>query len=198
MGVFRIAVFDGEKFDAISGKKIDLSACGNAQADGKRIRTIWGFLAWQLGAYELIEEQDTKRVAPGGGLVKKIIGDKPTLILLNEVSRYLERAMGEKVGESTLYRQGMEFIQIHPALIDLMRERWASIPDFRRTRGVLRFLAVVLGTLKSRNARDYLVSANDIPIDEPDVRSAFFTEVGQREPYQAVLEADFSQVQTQQ
>ena len=26
----------------------------------------------------------------------------------------------------------------HPALIDLMRERWAAIPDFQRTRGALR------------------------------------------------------------
>ena len=46
----RIAVFDGEKFDAISGKEMG----------DKRIRTIWGFLAWQLGNYELIEEQDQK------------------------------------------------------------------------------------------------------------------------------------------
>ena len=293
----RIAVFDGEKFDAISGREID----------SKRIRTIWGYLAWQLGAYELIEEQDQKRVAPGGELVKEIIVNTPTLILLDEVSRYLERAMGEPVGESTLYRQAMEFIQtlttevsnsknaclvyslqasareffgdteilstldhlasrvdakrepirgdeifpvlrkrllaeppsediankvadiyvdtikrnilsyvpseaercefeeriikyrerfvkaypFHPALIDLMRERWASIPEFQRTRGVLRFLAVVLRTLKSRNVRDYLLSATDVPMDEPEVRRAFFTEVGQREPYQAVLDADF-------
>ena len=32
----------------------------------------------------------------------------------------------------------------HPALIDLMRERWAAIPDFQRTRGALRFLASCL------------------------------------------------------
>ncbi len=92
----KIAVFDGEKFDAVSGTKIN----------GRHIRTLWGFLAWQLGVYELVEEQDQKRVAPGGEFVKQIIGDKPTLILLDEVSRYLERAMAEKVGESTLYRTG--------------------------------------------------------------------------------------------
>ncbi len=293
----RVAIFDGEKFDAIKGKEVE----------GQRIRTIWGFLAWQLGVYELVREHDMKRVAPGGDLVKEILTGKPSLILLDEVSRYLERAMGERVGESTLHRQALDFIQtlttevsgskqacliyslqasareffgnveilatldhltsrvdakrepivgeevfpvlrkrlldepppedmangvadiyadvlsknilsyvpseaerkeieeriikyrerfamaypFHPALIDLMRERWASIPDFQRTRGVLRFLAVVLRTLKKREVHDYLVSANDIPLDEPEVRSAFFGEVGQREPYQAVLEADF-------
>ena len=294
----RIAVFDGEKFDAVSGTEIK----------GQSIRTLWGFLAYQLGSYELIKEQDQKRIAPGGEHVKKIVSDKPTLIILDEVSRYLERAMGERVGESTLYRQAMEFLQtlttevagskyacmvyslqatarefygnveilatldhltsrvdakrepirgdeiffvlrkrllaeppdeemankvadeyidrlkrnifayvaseqerreiedrlikyrerfvmaypFHPALIDLMKERWASIPDFQRTRGVLRFLAVVLRELKKRNVRDFLISSTDIPIDDPEVKNAFFTEVGQREPFQAVLEADFT------
>jgi len=292
----RIAVFDGEKFDAVAGTVVD----------GLNIKTLWGIIAYQLGSYDLIKEQDQKRVAPGGELIKKIVSDKPTLIILDEVSRYLERAMGEKVGESTLYRQAMEFLQtlttevagskfacmvyslqasareffgnievletldhltsrvdakrepikgddiffvirkrllaeppdeqvaikvaelyidllkrnifayvsseeerreleeqlikdrerfvmaypFHPLLIDLMRERWASIPDFQRTRGVLRFLAVVLRTLKERKVRDILISATDIPIDDSEVKHAFFTEVGQREPFQAVLEAD--------
>jgi len=293
----RVAVFDGEKFDAVSGTKIN----------SVNIKTLWGFIAYQLGSYDLIKEQDQKRIAPGGELVKIMLSDKPTLIILDEVSRYLERAMAEKIGESTLYRQAMEFLQtlttevagskyacmvyslqasereifgnveiletldhlasrvdakrepirgdeiffvlrkrllaeppdekianeiadlyinelkrnvftyipsdeekraieeqlinyrkrfviaypFHPALIDLMRERWASIPDFQRTRGLLRFLAVVLKTLKKRKAQDYLISAKDIPIDDPEVKNAFFTEVGQREPFQAVLEADF-------
>jgi len=292
----RIAVFDGEKFDAVAGTVVD----------GLNIKTLWGIIAYQLGSYDLIKEQDQKRVAPGGELIKKIVSDKPTLIILDEVSRYLERAMGEKVGESTLYRQAMEFLQtlttevagskfacmvyslqasareffgnievletldhltsrvdakrepikgddiffvirkrllaeppdeqvaikvaelyidllkrnifayvsseeerreleeqlikdrerfvmaypFHPLLIDLMRERWASIHDFQRTRGVLRFLAVVLRTLKERKVRDILISATDIPIDDSEVKHAFFTEVGQREPFQAVLEAD--------
>jgi hypothetical protein len=296
-GEARIAVFDGEKFDAVSGE----------QVGSQRIRTMWGWIAQQLGAYDLLKQQDEKRIAPGGTLLAKMLKGKPVLILLDEVSRYLERAMGEKVGESTLYRQALDFIQtlitevsgatsaclvyslqasareflgnveilstldhltsrvdakkepiiedeifpvlrkrllseappekivdkvadaytdiikrevlsyvsseaerrefeeriikyrerfvmaypFHPALIDLMRERWASIPDFQRTRGVLRFLATVLRTLKKRDMIDLLLSPNDIPLDEPEVRSAFFTEVGQREPYQAVLDADF-------
>lgn len=293
----RVAVFDGEKFDAVLGINID----------GLNIRTLWGFIAYQLGSYDLIKEQDKRRVAPGGEIIKKILSNRATLIIFDEVSRYLERAMAEKVGDSTLYRQAMEFLQtfttevagskyacmvyslqasareffgnieilntldhlasrvdakrepikgdeiffvlrkrlfaeppdediankvadiyinelkrnvftylaskderreieeelikyrerfviaypFHPLLIDLMKERWASIPDFQRTRGVLRFLAVVLRTLKRRNVRDYLISATDIPIDDPDVKNAFFTEVGQRESYQSVLEADF-------
>jgi hypothetical protein len=293
----RVAVFDGEKFDAVTGKTID----------GQKIRTMWGFIGWQLGTYELIKEQDIKRIAPGGDTLKKMLSEKPTLILLDEVSRYLEKAMGEKVGESSLFRQAADFIQtlttevanskyscllfslqasaresfgnvevlsmldhltsrvdakrepvvgdeifyvlrkrlfdeppldeiankiadlyidsikknilsyipsdverreieeriikykdrfviaypFHPALIDLMRERWASISDFQRTRDVITLLAVILRILKKRGATDFLISPTDIPLDSADVRSTFFTAVGQREPYQAVLEADF-------
>ncbi|MCS7213831.1 MAG: DUF499 domain-containing protein [Candidatus Calescibacterium sp.] len=280
----KVAVFDGEKFDALTGK----------QVEGKTIHTIWGYIAWQLGKYELLEEHDKKKVAPGGDLVKKIIGDEPVLIILDEVLRYVEKSAGVKVEESALSRQVLDFMQtittevsgsryacmiyslpasaresfgneqmleildhltsrvdakrepitgddifavlrkrlldeappeeiankvadiyidsirkniltyvssdeerrefeeriikyrerfvmaypFHPALIDLMRERWASIPDFQRTRGVLRFLATVLRHLKKRNVSDLLISATDIPIDEPEVRRVFSVKLG--------------------
>jgi predicted AAA+ superfamily ATPase len=79
----------------------------------------------------------------------------------------------------------------HVGLIDLMKERWASIPDFQRTRGALRFLAAVLHKAKKLTRQSVFVCPGDIPIDDADVRNAFFTEVGQREPFQAVLEHDF-------
>src|SRR5437879_5195129 len=78
----------------------------------------------------------------------------------------------------------------HPALIDLMRERWAAIPDFQRTRGALRFLAACLRAAhRSRSSRALLGPA-DVPIEDAEVRLAFFKEVGQQADYQAVLEHD--------
>ena len=295
-GKVNIAVFDGEKFDAIGGMEIN----------GKKIKTLWGWLAYQLGKFELIKEHDQKQVSPGGQLVQKILADTPTLILLDEVLKYVERGLGEKVADSNLGRQSLEFIHtlsqevanskksclvyslqasaresygnvellsmldhltarvdakrepvvgdeiffilrkrffekvdtdmanqvadnytqavrkmclsyaqekgerlqieeetlklrerfemaypFHPALIDVMKEKWASIPDFQRTRGLLRFLAVVVRTLKKKDTSSPIISCGEIPLDDADVRSAFFTEVGQREHFQAVLEADF-------
>lgn len=80
----------------------------------------------------------------------------------------------------------------HVGLIDLMKERWASIPDFQRTRGALRFLAAVLHKAKRLTRHSVFVCPGDIPIDDADVRNAFFTEVGQREPFQSVLDHDFT------
>jgi hypothetical protein len=79
----------------------------------------------------------------------------------------------------------------HPALIETMTERWASLPDFQRTRGALRFLAVCLHTLKKEDRAGALLGPGDIPIEDADVAHAFFTEVGQREPFKAVLQRDY-------
>ena len=79
----------------------------------------------------------------------------------------------------------------HPALIDLMRERWAAIPDFQRTRGALRFLAACLRAAHGAGASRLLLGPGDVPLQDSDVRLAFFKEVGQREDFQACLQHDF-------
>jgi hypothetical protein len=301
-GKVRVTVFDGEKFDAKQGKDIN----------GFHAKTLWGYLAAQLGCYELVADHDRDLIAPGGDVVARMLGKgtkkpEPILILLDEVLKYMERTMAQPVGESTLGRQTLDFLQtlsvevagtnnavmvyslqastreaygneelltmldhltsrvdakrepvsgdeilpvlrrrllaetpnveavrnvakafsaeitnmraahaaddssrrdaeddrltlgdrfiasypFHPALIDIMRERWASLPDFGRTRGALRFLAICLHTLKQDNTAGYLLGPGDVPIGDKDVQQAFFTEVGQREPFKAVLERDF-------
>jgi len=78
----------------------------------------------------------------------------------------------------------------HPALIDLMRERWAAIPDFQRTRGALRFLAACLRACHREGKSRAVLGPGDVPIHDPEVRLAFFKEVGQQADFQAVLEHD--------
>jgi uncharacterized protein len=78
----------------------------------------------------------------------------------------------------------------NPALIDLMRERWASIPDFQRTRGALRFLAACLRATHREGKSRLLLGPGDVPLQDAEVRLAFFKEVGQQADFQAVLESD--------
>ncbi|MGH2521294.1 MAG: ATP-binding protein [Anaerolineales bacterium] len=309
----RVAVFDGDKFD-VQGREV---------AKGVRVQTLWGWIAWRLGGtalYERVRYHDERRVAPGGDVIRELLGrgqpdreaspreEPPTLIMLDEVLKYFERAQADTtvVGESTLGRQTLDFIQtlstavthashavmiyslqasageafgnvallnmldhltsrvdakrepvvgdeilpvlqrrlldepptsavadevagaysavvtgmraaqartasekravqdealalrrrfqaaypFHPALIDLMKERWASIPDFQRTRGALRFLSTCLHALKDGSGP--LLGPGDVFISSGTVQHAFFTEVGQREQFKAVLEADFT------
>jgi len=78
----------------------------------------------------------------------------------------------------------------HPALIDLMRERWAAIPEFQRTRGALRFLAACLRACNREQKSRAVLGPGDVPMHDPEVRLAFFKEVGQQADFQAVLEHD--------
>lgn len=311
-GPVRVAVFDGQKFD-VRGRKVTRPEPrpeqdeGPSRRDGQHVQTMWGMLAVQLDCYDLVAYHDQNRISPGGDVIAEMLGDAPTLLLLDEVLRYLERILAEPVGDSTLGRLTQDFLQslsvevartshavmvyslqasaheafgheallsmldhltsrvdakrepvvgdeillvlrrrllaespdsdaaqaaaevfatevtrmraahamdeaarraaeddrlalrdriaaaypFHPALIETMTERWASLPDFQRTRGALRFLAVCLHTLKREGRAGGLLGPGDIPIEDSDVAHAFFTEVGQREPFQAVLQRDF-------
>ena len=101
-----------------------------------------------------------------------------------------ERLQAEEDGVALRERIKASY-PFHPALIDLMRERWAAIPDFQRTRGALRFLASCLRAAHGAGVSRMLFGPGDVPVQENDVRLAFFKEVGQREDFQACLEHDF-------
>ena len=101
-----------------------------------------------------------------------------------------ERVQAEEEGSALRERIKASY-PFHPALIDLMRERWAAIPDFQRTRGALRFLASCLRAAHRAGASRSLLGPGGVPVQENDVRLAFFKEVGQREDFQACLEHDF-------
>lgn len=103
-GPVRTAVFAATETDVESGVRF---------ADGFVAKTIWGSLAYQLGglaAYEQIRANDENFVAPAGATFARLIGDEPTLILLDELAIYLETAGGKAVNDSTLGRQTQAFL----------------------------------------------------------------------------------------
>lgn len=98
----KVAVFDGEKFDARDGKTL---------SDGRVIKTMWGWIAQQLDRYEVLANHDKDMVSPGGDRIAEMLEGGPKLILLDEVLKYMERAAAVGVLDSTLQRQAMDFIQ---------------------------------------------------------------------------------------
>lgn len=61
------------------------------KADGLRVRTLWGELAWQLGgrsAFERISEDDRHGTSPGDALRQLLIEYGPCLILIDEWVAY--------------------------------------------------------------------------------------------------------------
>src|SRR3989442_902947 len=103
-GQVRLAVISG----------VDIGAADTSNPHTSHRRTLWGELAWQIGGpegYGQVAEQDRLGVAPGGDVLARLIGDAPTLLLLDEVLLYVENAMGVVLGESTLGRQTIAFLQ---------------------------------------------------------------------------------------
>lgn len=288
---------------------LDVGASTGVEIDGKRILTPWGYMAWKIGgaeAYALLETEDQQRIAPGNDVLRKVFGNDPVLLLLDEFLVYVENAKGLAVGDSTFGRQVLTFIQkltevvrdlpktvlvyslqasvkesfgdegtlnildklvsridakkepvagdevmkiiqrrlfseigdstiieevahqqaelyrkfyesyedtsrgkqqvqqqadllaeriklsypFHPDLLDLMYYRWGSLPSYQRTRGALQFLARVVYALRNTQDTSLLITPANIPFQDEGVRGAFFSQVGERERFVSVIDAD--------
>ena len=87
----------------------------NHPTENIRTHTLWGELAFQLGGskgFKIVESSDEKKVAPGTGFLEEIIGDEPTLIMIDEIARHLRTAKAIKVEteQSTLADQTVAFL----------------------------------------------------------------------------------------
>src|SRR5437016_6489312 len=101
----RVAVLSGEDLDPTQGEK-------GAPGEPTRL-TMWGELAWQLGgqqAFELVKENDQKRTPPSAEIITRILSlNTANLILIDEALRYVSRARGIAVHETSLASQTLNF-----------------------------------------------------------------------------------------
>jgi hypothetical protein len=297
-GPVQVAVLSGEELDPLSPMT----------ATGTRTHTLWGELGAQLGCFHLVAEHDRTGAAPGGEVLRQMLAGRPTLILLDEVLVYVEKAMAVQRAESTAGRQAMLFVQalteaissqpnaamvyslqasvgeavgsegllsdldklvtrvdakrepvaddevlrvvqrrlfaelgdpdmhhqvaaayaqllrrqllasaetgetrreaevaantleqrviaaypFHPDLLDLMYHRWGSLVSYQRTRGALQFLAAAVHALWTSGADSPLIGPGDIDFTDEATRSAFFSQVGERERYTSVVSSDIT------
>jgi hypothetical protein len=78
----------------------------------------------------------------------------------------------------------------HPALLDLMRQRWASLPEYQRTRGALRFLAACLRAHHKAGKSGVVLGPGDVMLNDSEVRRACIKELGLLNRFDAVFQAD--------
>ena len=78
---------------------------GSTKADGTKVQTLWGELAWQLGqgaggpdearrAFEMVRDADATRSNPGSALGELIRAYAPCLILIDEWVAYARQLYG--------------------------------------------------------------------------------------------------------
>jgi len=76
----------------------------------------------------------------------------------------------------------------HPETIDVLYERWATIPTFQRTRGALRLLAEVIADLFKRGHLAPLIQPAHINLANPSIRREFVKHIGNE--YESVIASD--------
>ena len=98
---------------AIDGKDLDPESGVYHSETGITTYTLWGEIAYQIGGisgYQLIKGSDENRISPGTSVIERLIGDEPTLIVLDEIARHLRAAKAKTVGQSTLADQVVAFL----------------------------------------------------------------------------------------
>ncbi|MEV4483632.1 DUF499 domain-containing protein [Micromonospora coxensis] len=83
------------------------------QIAGVAASTPWGYLALQIAGtdgYEIVRRDDETLSAPGSDQLKRVFGERPVLILIDEIARYLSSAAARKVGDSSLAKQTVAFL----------------------------------------------------------------------------------------
>jgi hypothetical protein len=78
----------------------------------------------------------------------------------------------------------------HPEFLDLLNEEWSSIPQFQRTRGVLRMLALLIGELYKTDSSP-LIQVSSAKLSVRDFRSEVLEQLDARQ-FDAVIESDIA------
>ncbi|MEM5815448.1 MAG: DUF499 domain-containing protein [Candidatus Aenigmatarchaeota archaeon] len=64
--------------------------------------TVWGYLAHSLGRYDYIRNDDEKLTVPDISTLRKVLGNKPTIILIDEIVDYAYGLRGSKIGRKRI------------------------------------------------------------------------------------------------
>lgn len=74
---------------ALVGDALDPTA--GVDTGGHLTLTLWGEMAAQISddAYQVMEANDRDRTAPGTGTIKKTLGGEPTIVIIDEIAKYI-------------------------------------------------------------------------------------------------------------
>jgi len=84
-GGVRVAVLDGG-YSQLAPTPVNPLLAG-----GHRIQTLWGSLAYQLGRFEEVKENDEKLLSPQVDVLIRVLGEKPAVVLVDEIADYVVR-----------------------------------------------------------------------------------------------------------
>jgi len=112
------------------------------------------------------------------------------------VDAYCEmyRKLGDDAPQASkepAYKQNMlAAYPFHPELLTVLYERWGSMPEFQRTRGVLRLLAYVVSDLYNRKDNEALVQSCSMSLGTSEIRGELVKYTGNA--FHGVIDSDIA------
>lgn len=111
------------------------------------------------------------------------------------IEKFLDYAESERIlpegMEKSQYRQSfLNSYPFQPEVIDVLYKRWGSFPEFQRTRGVLRLLALVVHSLIKKKSEVPFIRLSDFDLNNNEIRSEFVKHIGSH--YESVIFADIT------
>ena len=97
---------------AVDGRDLDPEN-GIYHQSGITTKTLWGEIAYQVGGvegYRLLQRSDRSGISPGTDVLDRLLNGKPTVIILDEIARYLRAAKAKQIGRSDLAEQVVAFL----------------------------------------------------------------------------------------
>lgn len=181
----KVAVFTNNTTDVAQGRTTE---------EGITIHTLWGELAYQLGGaegYNKVRANDESRTAPSSSIFKPILDQNtPSLILIDELADYCNKANGIMVGKGTLYTQTVSFLQTLTESVAAVPQcvLIATLPASATEVASSEIGQQILSSLENRIVR---VGTGIKPVDDEEifevVRRRLFENVGNPDTIEQVL-----------
>ena len=163
--------FSGTKVAVFTNNTTDVTQ-GRTTEEGVTIHTLWGEIAYQIGGlagYERMRPNDEQLTAPNAAILKPILEEAGTsLILIDELADYCNKAAGRTVGASNLYYQTVSFVQTLSEVVASLPRcvLIATLPASANEIADSRIGQEILDALQNRLVR---IATNVKPVDDEEV-----------------------------
>jgi predicted AAA+ superfamily ATPase len=97
----RLVVLDGESDELCPNPEKPLNLAHY------RVQTVWGSLAHQLGRYDALRSEDEKVYPPTAEALRRLLGEEPAVILVDEIAKYASRFTGSSDERLQGYGRGV-------------------------------------------------------------------------------------------
>lgn len=161
----RLACFNGQDADVINGMPLD-GIGGEVRA-----KSLIGAIGYALGGrdgFERAREYDDRLTAPGKEELRQLIGDKPMLILVDELAQWVEKAMNQGAAGvnnvTTALSAVMGAVAASPKAVMVVAAQQIGVDAFSQASGEVTYVLDELKSILDRQVQDFTpVSDVDMP-----------------------------------